>query len=241
MHSVADRTPEDPSTRELLMKKLISVPAMGALFGWLLICAAARGEIALDLSSPEACYATWMRAFEAGDAVTLDGCSIGSGAERAWARAQAAQSHALHHLEQAMGERFGATWDQTISGRLALDKIRETLDDDLHADLKRAKLATPDNGRALLVANEGEPDEKQPRIVLSENRWKFDLASLSDYRGDEDATRLRAIARAARELSRSVRAGEFTSVAIAADAIVEKLTAAVETPLATRPTQAAQR
>ena len=217
------------------MSKFVISGLVAALPSVALLSVAAGDEIPVDVSSPEACFATFMKAFEAGDWAALSAASQGTARQRQWLRTQSAQWHALRQLETALAERFGQAWQQSDSGQRLADKIHEMGDEDLHDDLKRAKPPVAENGRALIVVNEGDADELQPWIVLSENQWKLDLSSLSQYMGAQDAPILEAVARAAAALARSVAAGEFASVDEAGEAISAKLSSAAEPQASTQP------
>jgi hypothetical protein len=110
--------------------------------------------------------------------------------------------------------------------------VREQLaalkDDDLVADLKKAKPAEPKGAEVMLVVDQAIPDDRQPRLVRAEGRWKLDLSSLSDYFDPKDAPVLLAEAKAATRLAADVAAGKLADLEAATAAVDEALATATE-------------
>ena len=209
---------------------------------WTAWALAAGNAPAVDLSSPDACFATFMKAFEAGDEARAAAACQGDRGQQEWLRAEVRRWRDLRDLESALSTRFGAGWKDTEAGQAIVDRIGQLGDDDLHGDLKRADHVLLDGGGLLLVVNDGDADELQPRITQVAGRWRLDLESLSQYMSPGDAPVLRAIAKAAVELSKRVAAREFSSLDAAAEAIAEKLSAARDSALAApQGTSAAER
>jgi hypothetical protein len=181
-----------------------------------------------DLSTPRGAVAAVVRAMEQGDADALAAATTGSEAERAWARAQASQRKGLRSLHEALVKRFGKEYAEGDAGQELRDQIVAMRDDDLLKDLKKAKPSEPRKDEVLLVVDEGTPDDRQPRLVRAEGKWKLDLASLSDYFDPKDVPALQAEAQAATKLAADVASGKFADLEAAAGATDQAFAAAVE-------------
>jgi hypothetical protein len=181
-----------------------------------------------DLTTPRGAVAAVVRAMEQGDADALAAAITGSEAERAWARAQASQRKGLRSLHEALVKRFGKEYAEGEAGHELREQIAALRDDDLLTDLKKAKHSAPRGGEVMLIVDEGTPDDRQPRLVRAEGRWKLDLSSLSDYFDPKEAPALQAEAKAATKLAADVAAGKFADLEAAAGATDQAFAAAAE-------------
>jgi len=211
--------------------------------GFILVALAtsAEAQVGPDLSSPDACFTSFVTAFEKGDSASLRIACQGDRAKKEWIVALSAQWRALHQLEAALTSRFGQDWKQADAGQTIAAKIQEVADEELRSDLIAARRTTLPEGGLMLVVNEGDLDELQPRIVPADGRWKLDLDSLSNYFGAGDAPVLRSVASAASGLAQKIEAGGFPTLDNAADAIVDKITEARDVGPVTQPTTRAAR
>lgn len=167
-----------------------------------------------------------LKAMASADTAALAPLVTGDQEQRAWVEAYSRQLAALRKLTDALTKRFGDL-SHIEEGQALADRIRQSLDEELYEDLKRAKRHV-DKDRVLLVVNEGQPDDLQPRLVLKDRKWKLDLASLSEYMSADDTPVYRAVADAAEKLSRDVKDGKFPSLREAAESVEDRLSAAEE-------------
>jgi len=184
-----------------------------------------------DLSSPAKTLAVFRKALENGQTDDLAAASIGDAKTRDWAGAEGAQLKAFADLEAALSRRFGANYAASDKGKEAVERIAVARDDDLRTDLGHAQLRESKGDEVVLELDEAKPPDHQGRLVRVGGKWLVDLASLSDYLAPEDVPVMKAVAAAAVALARDVAAGKFAAIDDAADAIDERLTAAVEAAL----------
>jgi hypothetical protein len=222
------------------------------LFGCPLLAPAhARAAVtSADLSTPAKALAAFCKALGNGETADLAVVSVGDAKVQDWVCAEAGQLKALKDLETALSNRFGANYAASDKGKEALDRIAEARDDDLHTDLANAPLREIKGDEVILEIDEAKPEDHQGRLVRVGGRWKVDLASLSDYMVPADVPVMKAVAGAAATLARDVTSGKFATIDDAADAIDERLSAAIdaalpnpapatqESPRGTRPRQA---
>jgi hypothetical protein len=181
-----------------------------------------------DLSTPASALAAFTKALAEGDAATIATTSTGDAKSQAWASALAAQLHAFKELEAALTKRFGKDYNTGDVSKDLREQIEAARDNDLHTDLKQAKLGKPDGDTVLIILDESASADRQGRLVRSAGAWKVDVGSFSDYFSPEDTAGLKATAAAATGLAREVTEGKFASLEDAATAVDERLAAAEE-------------
>src|SRR3954454_21650364 len=160
-----------------------------------------------DLSTPDKALAAFIKALDEGDAGKLDAVTTEDGKQQEWAHALAAQLAGFKELEAALAKKYGPAYAGTDAGKEITDQIDDARDEDLRADLKKAKLGPVKGDVAVLVLDEAAPDDRQGRLVRAAGRWKVDVESLAQYSSDGDVPVLRAMAKAAGDLARDVGSG----------------------------------
>jgi hypothetical protein len=179
-----------------------------------------------EVPPSDACVESFLKAMAAGDAAALGALVTGDEEQRAWVVAYSRQLAAFHKLTAALTKRFGDL-SQGEEGKALSDRVNQSADEELYDDLKRAKRQVHAD-RVLLVVNEGQPDDLQPRLVMKEGKWKVDLASLSEYMSPSDTPMYRAVAEAADGLTRELKEGKLASIQEATEAVENRLSAAEE-------------
>ena len=205
------------------------IPAAAIFLGSFIPIALAAGSArAPDLSTPDKALAVFIKALDDGDAGRLDSVTTGDAKQQEWVHALAAQLAGFKELEAALAKKYGPAYAGTDAGKEITDQIDEARDDDLRADLKKAKLGPTKGDVAILVLDEAAPDDRQGRLVRAAGGWKVDLDSLTQYASGGDVPVLQAMAKAAAGLARDVGSGKFASLDETARAVEERLTAAAE-------------
>jgi len=189
---------------------------------------AGAAEAKPDLSTPEKALAAFTKALDGGDPAKLDAVTTGDSKQQEWIHALGGQLAAFRELEAALAKKYGPAYAGTDAGKEIVDQIDEARDEDLRADLKKAKVGAVKGDSAVLVLDEATPDDHQGRLVRTAGGWKVDLESLGPYASANDLPVLRAMAKAAGELAHDVGSGKFASIDEADKAIEERLTAASE-------------
>jgi hypothetical protein len=218
-------------TRRTRPRRIYLVAAMlcGSIMPVLMVTIIARAaEAKPDLSTPEKALASFTKALDEGDAAKLDAVTTGDPKQREWIHAFGAQLAGFKALETALAKKYGPAYAATDAGKDIVEQIDDARDDDLRADLKKAKLAPAKGDVAILTLDEAAPDDHQGRLVRTAGGWKVDLDSLAQYAAAGDLPVLQAMGRAAGDLARDVGAGTFASIDEAAKAVEERLTAAAE-------------
>jgi hypothetical protein len=185
---------------------------------------AGAAEAKLDLSTPEKALAAFTKALDGGDPAKLDAVTTGDTMQHALG----GQLAAFRELEAALAKKYGPAYAGTNAGMEIIDQINDARDEDLRADLKKAKVGPVKGDSAVLLLDEAAPDDHQGRLVHTAGGWKVDLESLAQYASAGDVPVLRAMAKAAGELAHDVGGGKFASIDEASKAVEERLTAAGE-------------
>jgi hypothetical protein len=186
----------------------------------------ARAAPQADRASPAGVLPAFTKALGDGDATALAAAMTGKPASQAWATALAAQVRGFRDLDQALAKRYGKQYARDEAGMDIKEQIEGARDEDLHTDLKAAKLGKPDGDTIPIITDESAPDDRQGRLLRVEGVWKVDVDAFSDYFSPDDAPRLKALAEAAAALARDVAAGKFATLEDAGTAIDERLSAA---------------
>jgi hypothetical protein len=189
---------------------------------------ARAAEAKPDLSTPEKALAAFTKALDAGEPAKLDAVSTGDLKQQEWIHALGGQLAAFRELEAALAKKYGPAYAGTNAGMEIIDQINDARDEDLRADLKKAKVGPVKGDSAVLLLDEAAPDDHQGRLVHTAGGWKVDLESLAQYASAGDVPVLRAMAKAAGELAHDVGGGKFASIDEASKAVEERLTAAGE-------------
>lgn len=207
---------------------------LSAAMSFLVIGIAFAADAKPDLSTPEKALAAFTKALDEGDPAKLDAVTTGELKQVEWIHALGGQLAAFNQLEAALAKKYGPAWRATDEGKEIVDSIDDARDEDLRADLKKAKLGTAKGDTVVLILDEAAPDDHQGRLVRSAGAWKVDLDSLSPYVSANDLPVLRAMAKGAGELARDVGAGKFASIDEASKVIEERLNAASEAATAAK-------
>lgn len=212
------------------MRKLIIKPAVRAiifLMSLALLCVtAAMAAEQPPTTAPSTVIAAFTKAIEEGDSANLSAMAAGEPKEREWLIAFAGHLRGLTDLDHAIAKRFGKAYADEEAGKTIREQIETARDEELNADMKRAKLRKLDGDTVLIVFDESAPDDRQGRLVRAEGRWKMEIGSLSNYFSVDDTPRLRAVADAAAGLAKDVGAGKFPSLDEAAKEVEKRLSAA---------------
>jgi hypothetical protein len=211
---------------------LVAAVLCGSILPVLIARIARAAEAKPDLSTPEKALAAFTKALDEGDPAKLDAVTSGDATQQEWIHALGGQLAAFKELEAALAKKYGPAYAGTDSGKEIVDQIDDARDEDLRADLKKAKVGAVKRDSAVLVLDEAAPDDHQGRLVRTAGRWKVDLESLAQYASANDVPVLQAMAKAAGELAHDVGSGKFPSIDEVSKAIEERLTAASESAAA---------